>query len=118
MSDQQIIEALRRRCINVRAGERPRPIRALAIARRFDIRPGSSRESRRRGVRKIIARLRDEGHAIATDGTGYWLAMTPEDHAVHQAFLRRSGLKHLASAAKDQKSLPAADASGQMRLFM
>lgn len=116
-NEQRIIDALERRLVNIRPGKGPRPIRALALARLCGLRPGGSRESRRRGVRQLIARLRKQGKPIVTDGTGYWLAQTPEDHKVHQDFLRHSGLTQLAGASRDARSMPAADARGQLRLF-
>lgn len=114
---RQVLGALTRRAEARRTGELPRPIRAMALAIRFGVRLDSGRDSRRRGVRLIIARLREQGHPIATDGDGYWLAITTADHAVHQDYLRRNGLHDLAAASRDKHSPAASDAAGQIPLF-
>jgi hypothetical protein len=107
------LEARRRR----RAGEPPRPVKALALARRFQVRVGSTDDSRKKGVRNLVRELRAEGVPIVSDLRGYWIAEQPTDHTTYREFLRRAGLSHLAEAARDSRSTAAADAAGQLALF-
>ena len=113
----RILSHLERRLARSQPGQRPRPIRAVAIARAFDIRPQGNRESRRRGVRLVIRDLREHGAPIVTDGDGYWLARDAVDHQAYRDFRRRNGLAHLAAAATDARSPATSDAHGQLGLF-
>jgi hypothetical protein len=108
----RLIEALRRRTRR-RTHQQPRPVPALALARWLGVRVGSSAESRKRGVRRIIDQARASGAGIVADFRGYWLAETAADHADYQQFRARMGLSHLAAASKDRRSVSASDCVGQ-----
>jgi len=111
-----IMDALQRRRDRRGPGEPPRPIPAMAIARRFDVRPNGSRDSKRRGVRKLIAELRADGLPVLSSDRGYYLGVTTEDFDQAEAFARKSGLSHLALAANVKRSTARADAEGQYSL--
>jgi len=116
-SDDRLFAALVARLRRSPPGQHAQPLRALVIARALGIRPQSGRESRRRGVRILISRLRSRGIPVATDGDGYWLAASPADHLVYQEYRRRCGLTNLVAASSDARSSAASDAVGQLGLF-
>jgi hypothetical protein len=115
--EELVLAALVRRREARRTDAPPRPIRALALARLFRIRPGGSPDSRRRGVRQIVARLRSQGHPVLTAGDGYWLGVDAQDHQIYQQFRRRNGLAHLAASAEVARFPSMDEATGQLTLF-
>ncbi len=98
-------------------GDKPRPISAYRIALALGIRPGGSRESKRRGARRLIKMMRDEDHPIAHGPAGYWWSETVGDHQAYRRQRRRVAMANLVAEAADRHSPQAAAVAGQMGLF-
>ncbi len=106
--------------MRLRRGQRhdkPRPISAYRLALALGVRPGGNKDSRKRGIRKIIKMLRDAGDPIAHSFAGYWWAETVGDHQAYRRQRRRDAMRHLAAESADKRSAAAAQAAGQMGLF-
>lgn len=112
-----LLTVLKRRRDKARTGEKPRPARALSIARWLGVREHGSDDSRKRGVRLLVDELRKAGQPIVADFDGYRLAVTPEDLAAYRDFRHRSGLHDLVDASAAVKGPAAADLTGQLALF-
>lgn len=115
--DAAVLAALERRRDRARTGELPRPVRALALARWCGVRPNGSDDSRKRGVRLIIDRLRAAGCDVVSNFHGYRLATSSTDHAEYQQFRRRMGLAHLVDVSADRRSDGAAALAGQLPIW-
>jgi len=116
----RVLDVLQRRRDGRRDGGPPRPISARALARRFNIRPNGSADSRRRGVRLVIRHLRNQGAqvaAISSSTGGYFLARDAGELLGYAEQRRREGLADMEAAAKVKRSEEAADAAGQLGLF-
>jgi hypothetical protein len=91
------------------------PATAAEIAGKLNL--GGNRESNRRKVRAIIARLREHGHwIVATNQDGCWLTMDQSlwtDYCEHKMI---DG-KRLIGEASRRKQTVTRDASGQGLLF-
>ena len=92
-------------------------VNALAIGRALGIRPGSSDDSCKKGVRNLVRGMRGKGVPIVSNLKGYWLAVEPTDFADYHHLLRRMGLAHLASESRSKRSHARAEATGQMAMF-
>jgi hypothetical protein len=92
-------------------------VNALSIARVLGIRPTSSDDSKKKGVRNLVRGMRDKGVPIVSDLRGYWLAVESADFAAYHQLLRRMGLTHLAAASRSKRSSASAEAAGQMAMF-
>lgn len=114
---QAILEALERRRNARRVGELPRPIPAIALARRFGIAPSGSRETRRRAVRALIKSMRQDGAPILMSDRGYYLGCAPADYQAAEDFARKNGLRNLALGAAIRRHPETSDAAGQLRFF-
>lgn len=108
------LESQRRRR---RTGEFPRPISAARLAQLAGIRPGGNRESRRRGVRLAVEKLKKEGVPIAAGPAGYYIAETPEDHAAYRNFLHRHAIAELLTERAARRRSAAQEATGQLVMF-
>ena len=92
--DKQIsalVDALTRRSLRRRPGDEPIRVTAIVIARWLGVDPEAKHETKRRRVRSLVKAAREAGHAIASDGKGYWLATTAADHEAHQEHKRKMG---------------------------
>lgn len=89
---------------------------AIQIAQRFGIREHGSTDSRKRGVRLLMARVAEGRSDLVASFHGYALAADPTDLTRYQTFRRRMGLAHLAAEAASRRSQAQADADGQYRL--
>jgi len=114
---RRLVDALQKRTTRLRDGDEPRKVSAIVIARWLGLAPQAKHETRRRAVRTLVSELRDEGCAISSHFSGYWLAVTPEDHELHQKFLRSMGLALLVTAAKDRHAPLTEEQAGQLQLF-
>jgi len=113
-----IVQALQRRRDQRRPGELPRVVPAIVLARRFEIRPRGSRDSRKRGVRLLIKELREQDQVpILMERRGYYLATDLADYQRAEEFARRSGLADLALGATIKRNPERSDAAGQLGLF-
>lgn len=112
-----VLNSLRKADHQRRAGDPPKTLSAVEIAKDANIAQELPHETQRRQVRKIIKELRDLGAAIGTDGTGYYLATEAADIKAHQDFLLRTGIRQISSAAKVKRSEAADQATSQGRLF-
>lgn len=90
---------------------------AIMIADALGVRVGSSRESRRRGVRVIMAVVMEQQADVISSFDGYAIATEPSDIAAYQEHRRKIGLGHLADAAASTRSVAQDDLAGQARLF-
>jgi len=113
----RLIAVLNRRCRR-RAGDDPRPVSALALARWLGIRPGGSDDSRKRGLRSLITYVRTERDVpIVSCNAGYYLAESVGDYDQYERFLARSGIQQLSHARQVGRSTHRAVAGGQMLMF-
>lgn len=107
--------------LNNRRRKRPddpsSPVTAHELAVCIGLAIGKCRETRRRAARQLVADLRAEGFAIASNNDGCWVAENEADHRIYQDYLKTMGLKHLVSEAQDRRSQSQADADGQLGLF-
>ena len=99
-----------------RPGDDPAWWPSIEIAVRFGIRPHGSADSRKRGVRLLMARIAETRSDLIASFHGYALATEPGDLTSYQTFRRRMGLAHLAAASHQRHSEAQADADGQYRL--
>ena len=80
------------------------PLAAIDIANHVGIRVGSDHESKRRGVRRIIDRLRDNGFRICADNEGYWLARDDAEWHAYQESRRRGARFEFVKIARMQRA--------------
>lgn len=109
------LDARRRRY----ARQSPRPLSARRLATLAGVAPTSGAETRKRRVRELIEDLRRGGVPIVAveGGAGYWIAETPDDHALYQEALRNTGVARLVKAHADRRSGVRSDTAGQLGLF-
>ncbi len=89
---------------------------AIQIARRFEIRKGSSDDSRKKGVRLIMAEFAKRHDDFIASFNGYGLARDEADLKRYKQWLMQFGLKHVVHAHAVEHSQAMDDARGQLRL--
>lgn len=91
------------------------PIVAAELAVKIGL--GGERETKRRKIRAIVARLRDNGHwIIAFNQEGYWLTTIEKDWLDYQAG-RSIDAKRIIKEAADRRRM-IVDNKGQGLLFV
>lgn len=99
--------------------EEPRWLPAFRIAELCNIRPGSSRDSRKRGVRELMRVLMDKhSHVISSmlPHGGYAIARDQVDLDKFQRDCQRTGLARLGVYHKSKRSIAQDDVTGQEHL--
>lgn len=95
-----------------------RAILAVELATHLGI--GGNHENKRRGVRRIVERLRNDGHRICADchptKGGYWLAADVAEWQAYEA-ARESGARFEFVAVKRMREAATDRSCGQGKLF-
>lgn len=111
-----ILKELERRRRRRRPEAPPRWWPSIEIARRFGVRKRSGDDSRKRGVRDIMARIAEERSDLIASFDGYALARDAADLRRHKQWLRKMGIRQVARASRVTKRRAYDDATGQLGL--
>jgi hypothetical protein len=114
---REVIAELEARARRRVPGDEPHWWPSTQIAERFGIRRGGSKDSRKRGVRLLMAQLAERRSDLVASFKGYALATDAADLAEYRGFRRRMGLTHLAAESAIRRSEALADTTGQYRMF-
>jgi hypothetical protein len=114
---REVIAELEARARRRQPGEDPHWWPAIEIAERFGIRAGGSKDSRKRGVRLLMAQLAERRSDLVASFKGYALATDAADLAEYRGFRHKMGLAHLAAESACRRSEAQSDTTGQYRMF-